>query len=643
MTPADIEGFQQSLIPADEQKTIDHFERRIRGPAKDFCPKVWEKSKDNHCFVQGGKHQWDEKVYASREDTGRPTFSINDCALGANALSGMEITKRFERVFTGTEEQDHGPAEALTRADRHLRAKNLAEYHESDKFRDLGIEGYSCLEMYMDFLQDFRGRTMVRGHDTWNVMWDPAARLFNLMDREWDAVGRWVSVDEFLALHPKERREITAQIVEPEGWVQANDEEMHRWPWLYRGDGKYVEPVKRDLFAVDYEWREKEGIYILAIPEEYPDAQQVTRERLRYKAFNEEEWDTFLTAQQEVPGRDRVVEPEDGAFRWAYKKAEILGDRIISEGPSPVDGFTRLFMTGFPWKQPEEVVFQGLIDYMKDPQKFKNVMTSLLVSTLERVPKGGMMIDPAAFEKEDLDALAVELARPFPLLKTKRGIMMSGQKFWEPLSNMQFPSGYEDYMQWADQAVWRPTGLNPNVLGQLQDPRRVSGRVWSSLTEAGQTVMSYIFNALRLYRQESGRLQLQFFRRFYDQDQLREIVGPKYAEFIPDKGTEEWDQLFSRDVVVDEAAATTRDDRERTFDLISRQGADKLVGSGIISRSLIVKMLPGIPEPDRKEELDRLELQEGIEQLTQQYQQLLKQVEELQGAAGGGGQPPMQQ
>jgi hypothetical protein len=292
-------------------------------------------------------------------------------------------------------------------------------------------------------------------------------------------------------------------------------------------------------------------------------------------------------------------------------------------------------MTGFPYKQPELCEYQGLIDYMKDPQRFKNALTSLLISTLERTVKGGVIIDPGAFETEDLNTLRTELAQPFPILRTKRGVMMGGQKFMEWIDNGHFPSGYSDFLAIGDQAVWRPTGLNPNVLGQLQDPRRVSGKVWSSLTEAGQTVMSYIFNSLRLYRQESGRIQLEFFKRFYDQAQLQEIVGPKYARYIPEEGSPEWAKLFSHDVVVDEASATTRDDQERTFDLISRQGADKLVGQGILSKSLIVKLLPGIPEPDRLEELQRLELMEGIEALTQQLESLKQQV-----AAAGGGEPP---
>lgn len=634
----DREALREKLVPTEERKTIDHFERRI-DKAKDFCAKIWEKSQENHRFIQGGEHQWEKRVYMDRQKTGRPTFSINDCALGANALSGMEITKRFERIFVGTEERDRGSAEALTRCDRQLRAKNLAEYHESDKFRDLGIEGYSCLELYMDYLDDFRGKTMVRGHDTWHVIWDHSARLFNLMDREWDAVGRWVSIDEFLALFPRHREAVTPKILDEVGWINPGEDNMHRWPWLYRGDGQFVDPIKRDVFVVDYEWREKEGIYVLEVPQEVENEDGSVRQVRTFKAFNEEEWGDYLTSSFSKPPDENVIKPSDGSYRWRYRKAKIVGDTILEEGPCPISGFSRQFMTGFPFKQPDSCEFQGLIDYMKDPQRFKNAITSLLVSTLERVPKGGMMVDPAAFETEDLDALASELAKPFPLLKTKPGIMMGGQKFWEPMNNMQFPAGFEHYAQLADMAVWRPTGMNPNVLGQLQDPRRVSGRVWSSLTEAGQTVMSYIFNALRLYRLESGRAQLQFFERFYDQDQLREMVGPKYADFIPDKGTPEWEQLFSRDVVVDEAAATTRDDQERTFDLISRQGADKLVASGILSKSLIVKMLPGLPEPDREEELQRLELTEGIQTLTQQLQQLQAQAQQAQAAAGG---PPQQ-
>lgn len=631
------DGYRAKLLPTGEQKTAEHFRRRIQA-AKDFCTKVWDKSLENHRFVGGGKHQWDSGVWRAREETGRPTYTINNTALGANALSGMEITRRFERVMVGSDRTagDAGLAQALTAADRKNRDHVHAENYESDKFRDLGIEGYSCIEWYQDFLEDFRGRTKVRGVDTWHVIWDHAARDFNLIDREWDAAGRWLSIDEFLALYPKERDQVEVEIFKENGWVSPGEEEIHRWPWLYRAAGKYVDPARRDVFLVDYQWREKEGIYIHSSVEEVAGPDGAMRQIRRLRGYNEEEWDALLTSLPTKPPESDYIRPEDGAARWIYKRAKLLGDHVFGEQVIPVGSFTRLWMTGFPFKEMEAVTFNGLIDYMKDPQKFLNAVASLTVSILERSMKGGAVVDPAGFDPQDFENLATRFAQPFPIIPTKRGVMMGGQKFMDLLDVAPYPSGLDQFMDRADQALWRPTGLNPNMLGQLQDPRRVSGRVWSSLAEAGQVVMSYLFNSLRLYRKMSGRLQLAHFREFYEPEHLREMAGEELGIFIPEKlDPEEWGRVFERDVTVDESAATTKDERERLWDFISRQGPMELVSGGVISRKMLVKNMPGISEIDRNEELRRLELMEGIQQLEAQLQQLQQQA-----AAAGGGAPP---
>lgn len=630
------QDYRENLIPADEATSvIDHFERRIQ-EHKDRCNDAWEKSLENHRFVTGGKEQWDKAVYEARENTGRPVFTINDTALGANALAGMEITKRFERVYQGTEGEDHSLAEALTKADRNVRERNETEQYESDKFRDLGIEGIAALEMYQDYLDDYRGTTKVRGVTTWEAMWDTASREFNLLDRMWDAAGRWLSIDEFLALHPDHRDQAVGAIQKEDGWVNPQQSKITRQGWKYRLDGKYVDPARRDVFLVDYQWREREGFYLLSMPKTVTGEDGLNREVVTYQTFNREQWDRYQSQLPFPTPEEFVIKPEDGNYRWAYKRASILGDEVLEEGPSPVNGFTRLWMTGFPFKTEEQVTWMGLVDYMKDPQKFSNAVTSLIVSILERSNKGGLILDPAGWDAKAQEELSARAATPFPMLWTKKGALMSGQKVYEKLDTAPFPDGLQMYMSLAQQATWRPTGMNPNTLGQLEDPRRVSGVVWSSITAQSQVVMGYLFNALRLYRKHSGRLQLSFFEEFYEPDQLREVVGPELGQYIPDKDPENpdaWGRMFQRDVMVDESAATTKDERERLWEFISRQGPMELVAGGVISRKLLVKNMPGISEVDRKEELQRLELVEGIQALQQQLEQLQTQVQQAGAAA----------
>jgi len=645
------------------EETAKHLNRRLSQSA-DLCRDRWLNSQENHRFVsptpgaQWHKTEWDE-----RQRDGRPTWTINDVALAVHALAGQEITGRFRRSFKGRGD-DGSPmvAEALNVVDAVVRELAHAEHVESEAFRNLLIDGYSWVEWYQDYVIDFRGRSMVRARELWDVMWDATAREAMLMDREWDAVGSWVSMDAFLAMHPDRRSDLQGYINRIEGWVRDEDlGDTARWPWLYRATkGRYVEPRRRELFLVDYEWRHRIPRYAVEIPElgpggeplEDPDAPGKPLTTL--KPMSEDEFREHADRTKFETGQlPEYVGPEDGFYGWRYSRSTVLGDREIKRYEQDYGCFSRICMTGFPFRQMEMCTFHGAVDYTKDPQRFKNAVVSLVTAMLQRQAKGGVVVDPQGFERPE--QLATDLAQPYPILRTKAGALKQGgiNALMHELSVASFPTGIAEFLGLADQAVWRPLGLNPDTLGQVRDMRRITTGVFNSVAEAGQVVMAYIFNSLKMMRQLSGRLQLAMFREHYNERLLRELAGAKYAEHIPPRS--QWETFFERQVIVDETAAQTKDQRMEVWDLLSRQGEGmKLLESGLMPPEIYAELFPGVTEPQRETWKGFLEQKKVVTDLQTQVQgmtlqlQLMQLQQQLAAPAapaapedqGGGGEEP---
>jgi len=520
------------IVPIEETGTIEHFEKRIAS-SSEFCTTAWDTAQENQRFVDGGEHQWDAEDYKARKDTKRPAFSMNDIALAINNFSGKEITTRFMPTALPRSPED-GPFSNICRETmRAIRDRSFAEQTESDKFRDLGIEGYAFIEWSPDYLEDpLTGRLKPEGVDLWEMMWDPTSRQQCLLDREWDARGKWISLEEFLGLFPDKRDVALAQLNSShDGWVNEAERNITRWPWLYRSKGKYVDPQRREVFVADYQYRVKEPGYVVFVPPTPEEMAANPMAQPRRQLLTENEWDQLLEEwrNQGNAGEPDHLGPQDGIYRWKPMRAFIAGKEILRDSVMRVGRFNRIAMTGVPFKQPGATIFKGFVDYMKEPQKFQNEAISLSMSYLARGPKGPLLYGPGAFENEE--TAMRQLAMPFAAIKMRVGYKEKVD--WGP--DLKFPDALDKYMEMAERAVWRPIGSSPAAMGQVDDPRRVSGLAYSQIVTAGQQSLSIYFDSLRLYRKLCGDLILAYVPLLYDEATLQDLLGPELGAAVPPK------------------------------------------------------------------------------------------------------------
>jgi hypothetical protein len=632
------------LIETAKKKVLKHLEERISDAAKWIEP-MWRRAEENQRFKNEDRYQWDPADYKARRDSKRPIFTMRDIKLAVSGVSGREITARDVATFKPRQDEDAKTAEVWREWDRYCLQEANSEQMDSEAFRKLFIENYAWTQWRMNYDESPQGRMENETLDIWDMLWDPTARKKNLLDRMWDAWGGYIGIDDYLMMLPKEQDRIKElEHMDKMGFGDPKQKPTSRWPWLHRTKGNYFSTKHREVFAIDYEWKERAPAYDVLVPpgispssvspedlqdllQQQQQAQQAQQQyemamqqaqatgqdtsqlqppppppplpapemkRLSEDDFRQFELDyaDFLSSQPDVAEQLQLDPtpayngPADGVHRWRFRRALVVGRRIVKMWELKEGQFSRQCMTAVPYDRPEGRDFIGLVDDMKDAARFKNYLYSMGVSLLQRSHKGTMIYKPGYFDDE-ADA-EKRLAQPFAMIKA--GAQADLENGIRELETNTYPQGFDKWLAEADTAVWRTSGMNPQTLGSLPDARRVSGTVFSALTSASMVVLAEFFDSLRLQKKTAGRLRMRMTQVYFTTQDVQAVVGDFLAQFVPDE--EHWQNISERQIIVEEGPAG-ESDKEEAWDFGTRQGSwDKLLAEGKMPLEVYVSMIP---------------------------------------------------
>jgi hypothetical protein len=544
--------------------------------------------------------QWDKEDIDALEENDRIPVVINRVARTINAIIGTQVANRQETRFIPREEGDVQVNEILTGAADWVRDGCDAEDEESDAFEDTTICGMGWTETRMDYESDAEGATIIDRVDPLEMYWDPNAKKRNLADGKWFMRIKGIPVDEFDERWPDR---LAGMLTDP--WEGAptdtrtrehtypQDAYNQQQPLSQRSKGRKV------IRVAQIQWAERETMYRVG----------QAAERISEEAFKK------LKDKLDSSGVEYI---KQRAIRW--RQAFVAGGQLLEDGDCPFpDGPTFRAIT---YKRDRNNnTWYGVVSAMMDPQKYGNKFLSLIMDIIRSNAKGGVIMEkdavdnPTEVESKWAKPDALVFVRPGGIAKIKE----------RPIASL--PGGLDRLVAYFLDSVHEVTGINLELLGMAN--REQAGVLENTRKQAGVTIIAPLFDGLRRYRKEQGRVLLYFIQTYLSDERLIRVNGKN-----PATGKE--GQYYTKlskapetakyDVIVDEAP-TSPNMKERTFAVLGEL-VPQLMKAGIPVPPSILKYAP-LPSSLTQEWMQHIEDSAGAPD-PEQVQKMQEQMQKLQ-------------
>lgn len=478
-----------------------------------------KKARESFAFV--ASDQWSREERDQADSGGRLVTTINRIGPMINAVAGAEIIDRQQVQYVPRTTEDAGVNEVLTMGAEWIRDQTMADREESDAFRDVLICGYGYTETRMDYDDDPEGRVIIERVDPLEVTPDGSARKANLIDGRRIRRKRRIGKDEFDQQWPGAYE--TKDVI-PLGAGRSGGNRRRAYK---DDDWDSEEPLGDDEVEVtEWQWFEFETAYTTVDPES----------------------NSLITIPEDV-----YTEGMDGGFlseettakqrRKVYYRAVKCGSQILEYGKLPDGEFTIKSITGE--RDRNKGYFFGLVEAMKDPQRFANLFFSMLHHIIRTNAKGGIMAEQDAFV--DPKAAQESWARSDSITWMKPNA--TGKV--TPKPSPSIPPQIAQLLQVAITGIRDSSGINEEMLGLVE--RNQPGVLEHQRKQAAYAILANYYDSLRFYRKSQGGLLLKYIQKYLPDGYLVRIIGEdgdgRYVPLAKQPDTVKFD------VIVDEAPA----------------------------------------------------------------------------------------
>ena len=527
------ENAAAGMSPLEEQDLFIRI-KQWHGEAAQHSGQWRDETRESYSFVAGD--QYEEKDRARLKELMRPCLSFNRIGPVIDSVSGMEVNNRQEVRYIPRTMGDAAVNEQLTGGAAWIRDECDAEDEESDAFIDLLIGGMGWTETRIEYETDPDGMIRIERIDPFEMYWDPSARRRNLDDARYVIRVREMDIADAKAMFPDADEASLhaswANVTDTDG--KAIDRELAR---NYESEGTSQLPRKGRVRIAECQWWELEPFWRVIDP---TTGQIAELSEADYKKLS-----TKVTLES-VKQQRRV-----------YKRA-FIGTKVIEEGPAPCEGhFTYRCMTGKRDRNKGD--WYGLVRSMKDPQRYAN---KLMSSALHIMSTSGKGIMAEAGAVDDVRQFEEDWAHPDKTVWLADGAIAQGRIMPKPGS--QIPPGLPDLLMQSISAIRDVSGVNLEMLGMAD--RQQAGVLEAQRKQSAMTVLATMFDSLRRYRKEQGRVLLYFIKKYMNDGRLMRITqdeGKGYQPFKLD------DSTIKYDVIVDQSA-TSPNQKEATWAILGQ-------------------------------------------------------------------------
>lgn len=496
------------------------------------------------CIDFVNSHQWSEEDIAKLADEKRPAVVFNLVGPYVDAVVGTEIQNRESIRFTPREVGDSAPSEILDNVIKWVRDTADSEFEESNSFRDACITGVGATETRMSYDEDPDGIPMEDRCDSIEFAWPPTSTKRNLLDTPYLFRTRRISREVADELFPDFDGTWAENAL---GFKAGGEDEIRAYHESaadnYRDQKSDTQRGARDNVLL-VEW------------------QYFTREKYYRVAFQGS--DKIVDIEPSMYDEIEAELTESGAritesYRRRYYRSYYNGDDEIEHKPLDAGhpGFTYKFVTGRYDRRTGG--FYGLVRSMKDPQNWTNKFFSNILHIISSNAKGGAFFESGSFKNQS-DA-EKKWADPTGLIELNEGAL-ANKRFVER-APAPYPAGMHSLMEFTIGTLPRVTGISPEFMGQAMVNQ--PGVLEQQRKQSGLSILAWLFDSMRAYRKDKGRLLLFYVQNYMVDGRLIRITGDpatnaRYVPLVLDRDTAKYD-------IVLENAPTSPNQKERTFSM----------------------------------------------------------------------------
>lgn len=530
-----------------DDETVVKRIKRLREQANDAQSRWRREARTDFAFLAGD--QWTTEEISKLEEAVRVPVVFNRVEPTIQSISGHEINNRQTVKYLPRQAaQDSAVAELLTNAADWCRDQCNAEDEESDSFIDMLACGIGVTYTHLDYTENPDGMIVIDRVDPLSVRWDPSARKRNLVDRTWNSLDLKMTLADIKREWPDKADELTADNLDAAA-EELDDDEPHNANEapFYRRDQKEKNAAKSQCTVVMHEWFEEVPFWRALDPM----TNQITE-------LDEE----GLKRMEQAVAAGMAMQPSSlvKQKRRVYRVAYVCGSVLLEERESVTQkGFLVQFITGRRDRNRNE--WYGVVRSMRDPQRFANKYLSQLEAINRSNGKGGLLVEEDAVD--NIRKLEEKWSQIDSIITLNPGAISQGKIQPKPVN--QLPSTPEKLLEFSISSIRDVTGVNLEALG-LAD-RDQPGIVEAQRRESAMTILAPLFNSLRHYRKEQGRVMADLIVKYIADNRLIRIVqGDGTESSIP---LLKMPETMEFDVVVD-AASNAPDQKMRTFAVLGQ-------------------------------------------------------------------------
>lgn len=546
----DMDEREASERETGQPSDLDGLFNKLKGWCREDIEKTakWRsEAREDYAFEAGD--QWSEEDKGVLRDQLRPVITMNRIAPIIDSVSGSEVSNRQEVQYIPREQGDVQVNEILTAAAKWFRDECDAEDEESDAFRDMLICGMGWTETRLDYEDNPDGEPRIDRVDPLEMVWDHSARKRNIVDgRRVFHIRRDIPIEEARALCPNDDFE-DADYNATWADIELDKKDDHE------NDGKFYNKPDQEVDAegkqekrvtlIRAQWYEREPAFRVMNPND--PSQMVTIGKKQHDMVQAAAKQAGMPAIRSV----RIT-------RKVYKQA-YLGRVLLEVSDAPCqDHFSFNAMTGK--RDRNKNSFFGLVRSMKDPQRWANKWLSQTLHIMNTTAKGGIVAERGVFDN-DAEAEA-SWAKQDAITWLKKGALAEGRYQQKPQG--QFPVGFYQLTEMAISSIRDTSGVNVEILGMREADQAAS--LEAQRKQSSMVILQPMFDSLRRYRKNQGRLMLYLIQNYLSDGRLVKIVGDEGSQYVPLVHNE---QVATYDVIVDDSP-TSPNQKEAVWTMLQQ-------------------------------------------------------------------------